>query len=159
MLRRGGRPLHAAALRASAPLVRRARLHGAPMLGLSRVRQPPRRSFAAAGLGGAAPGDAPAELRRIHAALADAFSGEEAVITGGKVELNLGPAIGYYTLSSETSGNPPVAKILLASPVSGAHWYVWDAANASWCCPDNGHHLVELFVREVMHSTARYVNL
>ncbi|KAG8470719.1 hypothetical protein KFE25_009140 [Diacronema lutheri] len=117
-----------------------------------------RRALATAG-GGSTRADADAELRRIHVALADAFGEDKATLADGRVQLDLGPSIGYYSISSEVSGRPAVPKILLTSPVSGARWYVWDAPNESWSSPDDGHHLVELFVRELMHSTARYVNL
>lgn len=117
------------------------------------------RRLATAAAGDAPLGDAGAELQRIHLALADAFGAEKTALTNGKLELDLGPAIGFYSLSSETSGRPPVEKILLTSPVSGARWYVFDGAEKSWRSQADGHHLVELFVREIMHSTSRYVNL
>jgi frataxin-like iron-binding protein CyaY len=124
---------------------------------VGRAREPLARGLAIAA--GSCKGDASTELDRIRVALVDAFGKEQVAVSDGKIDLDLGAAIGCYSLSSETSGNPPIQKILLVSPVSGARWYEWDASNECWASPDDGHQLVELLVREVMHSTARYVNL
>jgi hypothetical protein len=145
------------------PRIARARaLPVAARLHLGTVRLgPASQALSARGLSSAArlKGDTSTELKRIHAALVDAFGQEKAKFADGKIELDLGPTIGFYSLSPEISGRPPVPKILLSSPVSGARWYVWDAANECWNSPDDGHQLVELFVREIMYSTSRYVDL
>ena len=70
----------------------------------------------------------------------------------GKLALDLGDK-GWYSLE-EVGG-----QLLLFSPVSGPKYYDYDAANGWWSNPQDGHLLVELLVRELMHSTSVYINL
>ena len=67
--------------------------------------------------------------------------------------LSLECTAGTYSLEA-TDG-----RILLFSPISGPKYYEWDAENAWWYHAADGHQLVELLVREIMHTTGACVNL
>ena len=67
--------------------------------------------------------------------------------------LSLECTAGTYSLEA-TEG-----RILLFSPISGPKYYEWDAENAWWYHAADGHQLVELLVREIMHTTGACVNL
>ncbi|KAL1524751.1 hypothetical protein AB1Y20_019634 [Prymnesium parvum] len=71
----------------------------------------------------------------------------------GVLVLDLGEK-GQYSLQEAGS-----AQLLLFSPVSGPLYYQYDAENEWWKNPNDGHLLVELLVRELMHSTSVYINL
>lgn len=72
--------------------------------------------------------------------------------SGGMLSLDLGDK-GQYSLQLDGEG------LLLFSPVIGPKRYIYDPANDWWANPDDGHQLIELLVRELMHSTSVYINL
>ena len=55
----------------------------------------------------------------------------EIEVTGGVVTLSLNDGKQYVI-----SKHAPTRQIWLSSPVSGAHHFVYDAANARWVLPD-----------------------
>lgn len=97
------------------------------------------------------------ELVKIHAALDNARGAtrerfEPSVDEKGVLLLDLG-AKGQYSLQVEGE------RLLLFSAYSGPRYYVYDAENEWWASPDDGHLLIELLVRELMHSVNVYINL
>ena len=104
------------------------------------------------------PSRAASELSRVSKAFIDAFGECSVQVRDGEVTINLGPEAGTYKLASGT-GKAGQEQIMMSSPVSGARWYEWDPTEKSWVSPDDGHHLVEMMSREIVHSTHRYVDL
>lgn len=102
-----------------------------------------------------------AELLRIQRALADSFGSDAVELdeASNKLSLDLGAEKGVYVIMREPRTSTHPERLCLASPVSGARWYVYDVPHKAWVSPDDGHHLIELFVRELVHSTARYIDL
>jgi frataxin-like iron-binding protein CyaY len=105
----------------------------------------------------AAHAEAGSTISTIHAALNDAKGAcsdtfEPALSADGIMSLDLGDK-GQYSLQ------PDGERLLLFSPVVGPKHYTWDAANGWWSSPEDGHLLVELLVRELMHSTSVCINL
>lgn len=70
----------------------------------------------------------------------------------GVLWLNLGDK-GWYSLQ-EYNG-----QLMMFSPISGPQYYDYDTVNRWWSSPADGHLLVELLVRELMHITSVYINL
>ncbi len=103
----------------------------------------------------AAPRDA---IRTIFGALEEAASTcsddfEVRLDADGTLTLDLGGK-GMYSLQQVDGG-----RLYLFSPVSGPLYYGFDAENCWWSNPDDGHLLVELLVRELMHTTGCFINL
>jgi frataxin-like iron-binding protein CyaY len=106
-----------------------------------------------------APAATPADafILSVHRALEDGKGAtsetfEPRITEAGVLELNLGEK-GYYTLARADD------RLLLFSPTSGPKYYVFDAENDWWVSPDDGHLLVEILVRELMHTTSVCINL
>lgn len=96
-------------------------------------------------------------MKKIQSALEDARDSTSETFdphmnADGVLVLDLGPK-GQYSLQVEGE------TLLLFSAASGPRYYVYDADNDWWRNPDDGHLLVELLVRELMHSTSVYINL
>lgn len=96
-------------------------------------------------------------IKKIQMALEDAREGtadtfEPYMNDEGVLVLDLGSK-GQYSLQLEGE------RLLLFSATSGPRYYVYDADNDWWHNPDDGHLLVELLVRELMHTTSACINL
>ena len=99
----------------------------------------------------------------IYAALVDAKEAaavatpsetfEPSLDADGKILLELGEK-GQYGLEALPDG-----RVLLFSPLIGPRYYDWDAENEWFYDKADGHLLVELLVRELMHITSVCVNL
>ena len=106
---------------------------------------------------------AKAEVARILAAFSEAQDTLAAISAkdtfspsigdDGVLWLDLGEK-GYYSLQAQPDG-----QLLLFSPITGPLYYVHDPANKWWASPNDGHLLVELLVRELMHITSVYIDL
>ena len=77
---------------------------------------------------------------------------EPSINDEGVLTLDLG-CKGQYSLQVEGD------RLLLFSAVSGPRYYSYDESNDWWYNADDGHLLVELLVRELMHSTSVCINL
>mmetsp|Transcript_27282 Transcript_27282/g.45481 ORF Transcript_27282/g.45481 Transcript_27282/m.45481 type:complete len:163 (+) Transcript_27282:19-507(+) len=100
---------------------------------------------------------AKAEMLRIFEALEDAKDACSDTFVpeigdDGVLWLNLGDK-GWYSLQESNR------QLLLFSPVTGPQYYEFDPENRWWKSPNDGHLMVELLVRELMHSTSVYINL
>lgn len=101
----------------------------------------------------------PAEkcVSTIYAALLDSKEATrdtfDPTMQGAQLVLHLGEK-GQYSLEPTPDG-----RLCLFSPVSGPRWYEYDKDNAWFANKQDGHLLIELLVRELMHSTSVYVNL
>eukprot|EP00966_Prymnesium_polylepis_P308414 7127283-Prymnesium_polylepis.1 len=84
------------------------------------------------------------------AACSDTF--EPSLGEDGVLVLDLG-AKGQYSL--QVAGQ----QLLLFSPITGPVYYNYDAENEWWSNANDGHLMVELLVRELMHITSVYINL
>jgi frataxin-like iron-binding protein CyaY len=71
----------------------------------------------------------------------------------GVLWLDLGDK-GYYSLQAQPDG-----QLLLFSPITGPLYYKHDPENKWWANPNDGHLMVELLVRELMHITSVYIDL
>ena len=71
----------------------------------------------------------------------------------GVLWLDLGEK-GYYSLQAQPDG-----QLLLFSPITGPLYYAHDPENKWWANPNDGHLMVELLVRELMHITSVYIDL
>ena len=71
----------------------------------------------------------------------------------GVLWLDLGDK-GFYSLQAQPDG-----QLLLFSPITGPLYYKYDPANKWWDNPNDGHLMVELLVRELMHITSVYIDL
>ena len=71
----------------------------------------------------------------------------------GVLWLDLGDK-GYYSLQAQPDG-----QLLLFSPITGPLYYTHDPENKWWANPNDGHLMVELLVRELMHITSVYIDL
>jgi len=142
------------------------------LLSLARAAVP--RPALAIGIVAVRPGPLPSPLQRcgfssssappadafiltVHKALEDGRGAtsetfEPRMTDDGILELNLGEK-GFYSLSKADD------RLLLFSPTSGPKYYVFDAENDWWVSPDDGHLLVEILVRELMHTTSVCINL
>mmetsp|Transcript_51336 Transcript_51336/g.171340 ORF Transcript_51336/g.171340 Transcript_51336/m.171340 type:complete len:176 (+) Transcript_51336:2-529(+) len=78
---------------------------------------------------------------------------EPSLDADGKILLDLGEK-GQYGLEALPDG-----RVLLFSPLIGPRYYDWDAENEWFYDKADGHLLVELLVRELMHITSVCVNL
>ena len=113
-------------------------------------------------LASAAPdGEAGRTLQQIMGALEEAKSAigtsevfEPSMQPDGTLLLELGPK-GQFSLQALDGG----AQLLFFSPISGPKYYEWDSENLWWHSTQDGHQLVEIMVRELMHITSVYINL
>lgn len=144
------------------PLGARCRLPLAPARPLAAIAQPaPRRSpaWSARALSSGSAGERQRDaITTILAALEDGKVGcsdtfEPALGADGKLVLDLGSK-GSYSLEAAAGG-----QLLLFSPVAGPKYYDYDEGEAMWRSPEDGHLMVELLVRELMHSTSVCINL
>ena len=71
----------------------------------------------------------------------------------GVLWLDLGDK-GHYSLTAQPDG-----RLLLFSPITGPQYYVHDPANKWFANPNDGHLMMELLVRELMHITSVYIDL
>lgn len=71
----------------------------------------------------------------------------------GVLWLDLGEK-GHYSLQAQPNG-----QLLLFSPITGPLYYAHDPVNKWWANPNDGHLMVELLVRELMHVTSVYIDL
>lgn len=98
------------------------------------------------------------EIERIMSALQDGKDAccdtfQPRMEADGTLLLDLGDK-GQYSL--QKAGD---AQLLLFSPMSGPLYYKYDPENNWWKNSTDGHLLVELLVRELMHTTSVYINL
>ena len=98
------------------------------------------------------------EIKRIYGAFeagmdacSDTF--EPSINEEGHLVLDLGDK-GQYGLQPAPNG-----QLLLFSPLTGPVYYEFDSENGWWRNPHDGHLLVELLVRELMHITSVYIDL
>ena len=98
------------------------------------------------------------EIARIHGAFeagrdacSDTF--EPQLNDDGSLVLDLGEK-GQYGLQLAPNG-----QLLLFSPLTGPVHYEYDPENDWWRSPHDGHLMVELLVRELMHITSVYIDL
>ena len=130
--------------------------------GLAAPAGPPRAAGPAPSRHLAGAADSTAQMHdTIQTVLAALLDGKESCFetfepslgADGVLLLDIGDK-GTYSLQATDGG-----QLLLFSPVAGPKYYNYDAGNGWWSCPQDGHLMIELLVRELMHSTSVCINL